>query len=81
MSDGQVPNAERGHMRSRSVFPRREGWTRELNISGTHVVVALMITLCLLRLLVWGFLKYWLFAPLRAAKRIVPGFSKFEADL
>jgi hypothetical protein len=52
MSDGRVPNAERGHMRSRSVFPRREGWARELNISGTHVVVALMIILCLLRLLV-----------------------------
>ena len=81
MTDGRVPNAERGHMRSRSVFPRREGWTRELNISGTHVVVALMVILCLLRLLVWGFLKYWLFAPLRAAKRIVPEFSRFEGDL
>jgi len=81
MSDGRVPNAEQDHLRSRSVFPRHEGWTRDLNISGTHVVVALMIILCLLRLLVWGFLKYWLFAPLSAAKRIVPGFSKFEADL
>ena len=81
MSDGRVHNPKRGHMRSRSVFPRREGWIRELNISGTQVVVALMIILCLLRLLVWGFLKYWLFAPLRATKRIVPGFSKFEGDL
>jgi hypothetical protein len=81
MSDDRVLNAERGQMRSRSVLPRREGWTRELNISGVHVVMALMIILCLLRLLVWGFLKYWLFAPLSAAKRIVPGFSKFEADL
>jgi hypothetical protein len=81
MSDGRVTIAEQGHMRSRSVLPSREGWTRELKISGTHVVVALMIILCLLRLVVWGFLKYWLFAPLRAAKRIVPGFSKFEGDL
>lgn len=81
MSDGRVPNAERGHMRSRSEFLRREGCTRELSISGTHTVLALMIILCLLRLLVWGFLKYWLFAPLRAAKRIVPGFSNSEGDL
>jgi hypothetical protein len=68
-------------MRSWSVFRRRKSWTRELDISGTHVVVALMITFCLVRLLVLWFLKYWLFTSLGAAKRLAPGYSRLEGDI
>jgi hypothetical protein len=44
------------------VFARRDK-TTELSISGTHVLVTLMIVFCLGVPLVWAFLKYWLFAP------------------
>jgi hypothetical protein len=34
----------------------------EMNITGTHMLLALAIAFCLAGPLAWAFLKYWLFA-------------------
>jgi hypothetical protein len=44
------------------VFAQRSGATREINISGNQVLVALAVAFCLSGPLVWGLVKYWLFA-------------------
>lgn len=63
MSDARTHSVERGQLKSTLMFPLRDGFTRELNISGTHLVAALTIVFCVGGPLVWAFMKYWLFAP------------------
>jgi hypothetical protein len=41
---------------------QRDERTRELNISATHVLMAIATGLCLMGPLVWTFIRYWLFA-------------------
>ena len=36
---------------------------REINISGSQLLVALVVGFCLVGPLVWSLVKYWLFAP------------------
>jgi len=47
---------------STPMFAQRGG-TPELNISGSHVLVALAAGICLVGPLVWVLVKYWLFVP------------------
>ena len=44
------------------MFAQRDTITREINVSGTQVLVALATGVCLAGPLVWAFVKYWLFA-------------------
>lgn len=44
-------------------FAQRAERRTEMNISGTDVLVAVAIVLCLGGSLVWTLLRYWLFAP------------------
>ena len=63
MSDERTHSVERDQLKSTLMFPRRDCFTRELNISGTHLVSALTIVFSVGGPLVWAFMKYWLFAP------------------
>ena len=60
----------RRNLISRQDLPRpngelaqHRGATREINISGTQVLVALAGAFSLAGPLLWAFVKYWLFAP------------------
>jgi hypothetical protein len=45
------------------ILIQRGGVNRELNISGTQVLVALAASFALAAPLVWALVRYWLFAP------------------
>jgi hypothetical protein len=64
------PDDPRRSLISRPNVPRpngelaqHRGATREINISGTQVLVALAGAFSLAGPLLWAFVKYWLFAP------------------
>ena len=62
MSDEREDNSRRNLLESTLVFARLGGSTREINISGNHVLMALAVAFCLAGPIVWAFVRYWLFA-------------------
>ena len=52
-----------GCLKPTFVFARRGGMTRELRLTGGQVLVAMVTGICLVGPLLWGAVKYWLFAP------------------
>jgi hypothetical protein len=47
----------------RFMFAERAGAQPEISISGNRVLVTLVLTLCLAGPVLWGLVRYWLFAP------------------
>jgi hypothetical protein len=60
---GKQNNPQRKLLMPTSLFAERAGATAEINISGNRMLAALVLTLCLAGPLLWGFVRYWLFAP------------------
>jgi hypothetical protein len=44
------------------VLVRQEPGTPEMNITGSHMLLALALAFCLAGPLAWAFVRYWLFA-------------------
>jgi hypothetical protein len=42
---------------------QRNNKAREVNISGTRVLLMLMLAFLSVRLLIWALVRHWLFAP------------------
>jgi len=50
-------------MNPSDILIQRGGISREVNISGTQVLVTLAASFSLAAPLVWAIIRYWLFAP------------------
>jgi hypothetical protein len=62
VSDGLTNDSRRSLQKSTLVFAQDGSATREINISGNQVVLALAAAFCLAGPLLWAFVRYWLFA-------------------
>jgi hypothetical protein len=63
LSDGLTNNSRRSLPKSKLVFAQHGSATREINISGNQVLLALAAAFCFAGPLLWAFVRYWLFAP------------------
>jgi hypothetical protein len=63
VSNERTDNSRRSLLKSTLVIAQHGSATREINISGNQVLVALATVSCLAGPLVWAFVRYWLFAP------------------
>jgi hypothetical protein len=63
VSDGLTNNSRRSLPKSTPVFAQHGSATREVNISGNQVLLALAAAFCFAGPLLWAFVRYWLFAP------------------
>ena len=50
------------HPNSTPVLVHHEPGTPVINITGTHMLLALAVAFCLAGPLAWAFVRYWLFA-------------------
>jgi hypothetical protein len=60
---GKQNNLQRKLLMPASLFAERADATAGINISGGQMLAGLVLTLCLAGPLLWGFVRYWLFAP------------------
>jgi hypothetical protein len=62
VSGGLTNDLRRSLPKSTLVFAQHGSATREINISGNQVLLALAAAFCLAGPLLWAFVRYWLFA-------------------
>jgi hypothetical protein len=62
VSDERTANSRRGLPGSKGEFAQHHAGTREINMSGAQVIVALAAAFSLAGVF-WAFVRYWLFAP------------------